>query len=40
MQRFMAKYEFSAPYTLCCSDCEPLTIAETLAMADQECKEM
>lgn len=36
MQRFFAKYEFTAPYLLCCSDCEPLTMAQLLEMADRD----
>ena len=35
-QRFFAKHEFSAPHLLCCSDCEPLAMAELLAMADED----
>ena len=34
LERYFAKYEFSAPYLLSCSDCEPLTLKELLAMAD------
>lgn len=40
VQRFMAKYELCSPYTLCCSDCEPLTMSEALELADGECKNM
>jgi hypothetical protein len=36
MQRFFAKYEFQSPYLLCCSDCEPLTMQELLAAADED----
>lgn len=36
--RYFSKYEFSAPYILCASDCEPLSLKETLAMADSEMK--
>jgi len=36
LERYFAKYEFSVPYLLCSSDCEALTLAELLAMADQE----
>ena len=32
MERFFAKYEFSAPYLLCASDCESLSVKELLAM--------
>jgi hypothetical protein len=36
VQRFFAKYEFCSPYLLCCSDCEPLTMQELLAAADED----
>jgi len=36
LERYFAKYEFSAPYLLSCSDAEPLTLKELLAMADEE----
>jgi hypothetical protein len=36
LQRFFAKYEFCSPYLLCCSDCEPLTMQELLAAADED----
>jgi len=36
LERTFARYEFSAPYLLSCSDCEPLTLRELLAMADEE----
>ena len=36
LERFFAKHEFSAPYLLCCSDMEALTMKELLAMADPE----
>jgi aspartate/methionine/tyrosine aminotransferase len=32
-ERFFAVHEFTAPYLLCASDCEPLTVAELLALA-------
>lgn len=35
LERYFAKYEFSAPYLLSCSDCEALTKKELLAMADE-----
>jgi hypothetical protein len=35
-QRFFEKYEFKAPHLLCCSDCEPLRMAELLAHADAD----
>lgn len=30
LERFFAKHEFSAPYLMCCSDCESLTVQELL----------
>lgn len=36
LERYFAKYEFSSRYLLSSSDCEPLTMSELLAMADQE----
>ena len=36
LERYFAKYEFSARYLLSCSDCEPLAMPELLAMADAE----
>ncbi len=33
-EHFFAKYEFSTPYQLCNSDCETISIAELLKMAD------
>ena len=38
VQRYFARYELSSPYLLCCSDCEPLTLSETLQLADDECR--
>ncbi|BDA50282.1 probable aspartate aminotransferase [Coccomyxa sp. Obi] len=38
LERFMARYEFTSPYTLCCSDCQPLSQSEVLALADDECR--
>jgi aspartate/methionine/tyrosine aminotransferase len=32
-ERFFAKYEFTAPYNLCASDCESLTVDELLGLA-------
>ncbi len=34
IERYFARYEFSAPYLLCCSDCEPLLLPELLSMAE------
>jgi aspartate/methionine/tyrosine aminotransferase len=36
LERFFAKYEFSARYLLSSSDCESLSLAELLSMADSE----
>jgi len=33
-EQFFARYEFTTPYPLCNSDCETLTIAELLDLAD------
>ncbi len=30
LERFFAKYEFSTPYLLCCSDCESVSVQELL----------
>lgn len=30
LERFFAKYEFKAPYLMCCSDCEAFTVQEIL----------
>ncbi len=40
LERYFARYEFSTPYLLSCSDCEPLPMNELLVMADQETLEM
>ncbi len=40
LERYFAKYEFSAPYLLCCSDCEALSLKEILALADENSLEM
>ena len=40
LERYFAKYEFSAPYLLSCSDCEPLSQHELLAMADAKSKKL
>jgi aspartate/methionine/tyrosine aminotransferase len=32
LERYFAKHEFNAPYLMCCSDCEALTVEELLAM--------
>ncbi len=36
LERYFAKYEFTAPYLLSCSDCEPLSLRELIALADNE----
>ena len=36
LERVFAKYEFSAEHLLCLSDCEPLAMAELLALAGPE----
>lgn len=36
LERFFAAYEFTTKYLLCASDCESLTMAETLEMADPQ----
>ena len=36
LERYFAKHEFSSPYLLSCSDCEPLALKELLNMADAE----
>jgi len=37
LEEFFAKYEFTAPYLLCCSDAESLKQSELLKLADDEC---
>jgi aspartate/methionine/tyrosine aminotransferase len=34
LERYFDRYEFSAKYLLSCSDCEPMTLADLLDMAD------
>lgn len=36
LERYFDKYEFSAPYLLSSSDCEPLQLNELLALADEK----
>lgn len=36
LERHFAQYEFKVPYQLSCSDCEPLTLNELLAMASPD----
>lgn len=40
LERYFARYEFSAPHLLCCSDCEPLKMSELLDMADSETRKL
>lgn len=40
LERYFAMYEFSAPYLLSCSDCEPLTLKELLSLSDKESLEL
>jgi aspartate/methionine/tyrosine aminotransferase len=40
LERYFARYEFSAPYLLCCSDCEPFTLKELLLLADEQTLEL
>jgi aspartate/methionine/tyrosine aminotransferase len=36
LERYFARYEFTAPYLLSCSDCEALSMQELLNMGDDE----
>lgn len=36
LERYFAKYEFTVPYLLCCSDCEAMSQKELLQLADQD----
>jgi aspartate/methionine/tyrosine aminotransferase len=36
LERYFARYEFEAPYMLSASDCESLSMADLLALADKE----
>jgi aspartate/methionine/tyrosine aminotransferase len=40
LERYFAKYEFSAPYLLSPSDCEPFTLKELLSIADDDSKKL
>jgi len=40
LERYFAKYEFSTPYLLSSSDCEPLSLQELLAMSDDDSLKM
>ena len=36
LEEYLAKREFIAPYLLCCSDSQSLTLQEILSMANEE----
>lgn len=36
LERYLDKYEFSAPYLLCCSDCETISVGELLELEGEE----
>lgn len=38
LERYFAQHEFSAPYLLCCSDCETLTVEDVLQLEGEEAK--
>jgi aspartate/methionine/tyrosine aminotransferase len=40
LERYFARYEFSAKYTLSASDCEALTLQELLALSDEETRRL
>ena len=40
LERYLAKYGVSAPYLLCCSDCENLSIADLLQFEQNAQKEL
>ncbi len=40
LERFFARYEFSAPYLLSSSDCESLRLSDLLALADAEGRDL
>ncbi len=40
LEEFWKKYEFTAPYLLCCSDAETWTLEELLALADPDSKKL
>jgi len=39
LERFFAAHEFNVKYTLTNSDCEPMSLAELLQLADDESRE-
>lgn len=40
LERFFAKYEFKAPYLLCCSDCESFSVGELLDLEENSSEEL
>jgi aspartate/methionine/tyrosine aminotransferase len=38
LERYFARHEFSAPYLLCASDVEPVTLKEVEQLFDDECR--
>ncbi|MEZ4643179.1 MAG: pyridoxal phosphate-dependent aminotransferase [Chloroflexota bacterium] len=40
IEQFFAEYEFSTPYLLCASDCETMTVAELLRLAEMSLSEL
>lgn len=40
LEEYLGRYEFSAPYLLCCSDAETMTMKELLNLANQEEEEI
>ena len=36
LERYFAKHEFSAPYLMSCSDCEPLRLKALLSFSDKK----
>ncbi|AEF93855.1 Aspartate transaminase [Desulfotomaculum nigrificans CO-1-SRB] len=36
LERYFAKYEFNAPYLLCCSDCQSFTVKELLDLGGED----
>ncbi|KNC54849.1 aminotransferase [Thecamonas trahens ATCC 50062] len=40
VERYFAKYEFTAPHLLCCSDCETRTVGEVMELAGMDPKEL
>ena len=40
LERFFARWEFTAPYLLCVSDIEGLKLSELLSLADEESRKL